>query len=144
MANKYNIEIGQDSEQIIKFLEDKIYEHNSAAINKSDGAFFSRIVKDDQGVIIAGIAGWAWASACEITQLWVDETARKNGIGKILLEAAETEAKSKGCLTVLIKSYGFQAPHFYERYGYKPEHIQIDFPEGYNYYILTKRLVDTK
>src|SRR4030095_9317240 len=140
MDTKYCIEFGIDSLQVIQLLEDKIYGYNSSRINKDDGYLFSRIVRDENNEIIAGIAGWIWASACEITQLWVNDNVRKNGIGKRLLEEAEVEARSKGCRTILVRSYSFQAPHFYERYGYKIEHILNGFPEGYSYYILTKKL----
>ena len=140
MKEKYCIEVGIDSHHVIQLLEDKIYKHNSTEINKDDGCLFSKIVRDENEDIIAGISGWTWASACEITQLWVDENARKNGIGKMLLEAAEVEAKSKGCLTILVKSYSFQAPHFYEKYGFKIKNILDGFPEGYSYYTLAKRI----
>jgi len=140
MHGQYTIEVGKDSEQIMRFLEDKIYKHNSLAVNKADGAFFSRIIRDENEQIIAGIAGWTWAAACEITQLWVGENARKNGVGKLLLEAAEAEAKSKGCLTIVVKSYSFQAPHFYEKHGFEITHILNDFPPGYNYYVLSKEI----
>jgi ribosomal protein S18 acetylase RimI-like enzyme len=141
MRNKpYHIEAGIDSHQEIQLLEDKIYEHNAAALNKNDGLLFSRIARDNNREIIGGIAGWTWAEACEITQLWVDERARKRGIGKKLLEAAEEEAKAKGCITVLVRSYSFQAPHFYEKYGYKAELILNGFPKGYSYYILAKKI----
>ena len=140
MKKTYYIESGPDSHQLIQLLEDKIYEHNSATINKHDGSLFSKIVRDENTDIIAGIGGWTWANACEITQLWVSENVRGNGIGEKLLEAAEVEAKSKGCLTILVRSYNFQAPHFYERYGYKAELILDGFPDGYSYYILAKRI----
>jgi N-acetylglutamate synthase-like GNAT family acetyltransferase len=140
MNKKYSIESASDSRQVIQLLEDKIYEYNSAAISKDDGRLFSRIVKDENKDIIAGIAGWTWAGICEITQLWVDENVRKNSIGKILLESAEAEAKSKGCHTILVKSYSFQAPHFYEKHGYRAEHILNGYPDGYSYYTLTKRI----
>jgi GNAT superfamily N-acetyltransferase len=87
---------------------------------------FSRIVRDENKDIIAGIAGWTWAGVCEATQLWVN--VRKNGIGKLLSEAAEVEAKSRGCRMILVKSYSFQAPHFYEGYGYKTEQYSKWFP----------------
>jgi len=140
MNKKYCTEPGTDPYKIIQLLEDKIYEHNSTKIKKDDGCLFSRIVRDENKDIIAGITGWTWAGVCEITQLWVNENARKNGIGKMLLEAAEAEAKSKCCYTILVRSYGFQAPHFYERYGFRIGHILSDFPEGHSYYILTKRI----
>src|SRR5215467_10414440 len=101
MNNKYSIEIGKDSYQIIQLLEEKLYEHNAATINKDDANLFSRIVRDENKKIIAGISGWTWANVCEITQVWVDEKVRNKGLGKMLLKAAEEEAKSKGCHTIL-------------------------------------------
>lgn len=140
MSNNYSIEFGNDNQEVIQLLEDKIYEHNSTKLNKDDGRLFSRIVRDENKEIIAGIAGWTWANACEITQFWVHQNVRNNGIGKMLLQAAEAEAKSKGCVTILVKSYSFQAPHFYERHGYTIEHILNGFPRGYSYYMLAKRI----
>ncbi len=140
MGKEYHIEIGTNSPQIVQILEDEIYKHNSRKINRSGGAFFSRVVKDDSGEIIAGIAGWTWAGACEITLLWVHENLRNRGIGKRLLEAAEEEARSKKCSAILVRSYSFQAPQFYERHGFHPEHIMDNFPQGFQYYILTKKI----
>jgi ribosomal protein S18 acetylase RimI-like enzyme len=140
MSNEYCIETDQDTHKTIQFLEDKIYEYNSSKTHVDDGCLFSRIVKSGDKEIIAGIAGWTWTGICEITQLWVDRKIRGRGIGKILLEAAELEARCKGCRTILIKSYSFQAPHFYEKHGYKTEHIINGFPEGHGYHILTKQI----
>ncbi len=130
----------RDAQQVIQFLEDRLYDYNAAALGKHDGALFSWVLRDDDKKIVAGVAGWTWAGICEITQLWVHESLRKKGIGKKLLEAAEAEAKSKGCYKLLVRSYGFQAPHFYKRYGYNVEHELKDFPRGFGYYILLKNL----
>src|SRR6516164_3341909 len=92
MNTKYEIESGKNPIEIIQFLEEKIYEYNSTSIDKRDGDYFTRMIRDESGDIVAGIAGWTWAGICEITQLWVTESRRKNGIAKILLEAAEDEA----------------------------------------------------
>ena len=140
MDGSYRIEDGIDSELIIQLLEDRIYHHNSRAIYKDDGCLFSRIVRDKSKDVIAGIAGWTWASVCEITQLWVNEKIRKKGLGKLLLEAAEAVAKNKGCHTILVKSYSFQAPGFYEKHGYRIEHVLNGFPQGHNYYTLIKKI----
>jgi len=140
VSKKYQIEIGVDTQQVIQLLEDNIYEYNCGETHVANGNLFSRFVRDENREIIAGIAGWTWAGICEITQLWVDQHMRKGGLGKILLAAAEAEARAKGCLTILVRSFSFQAPHFYERYGFKTEHIITDFPKAYDYYILSKRI----
>src|SRR4051794_33341722 len=137
---KFQIEDGKDPLQIVNLLEDKIYEFNSKKIMKYDGSLFAKTVNDEHGTLVAGIAGWTWAGVCEITELWVDENLSKNGIGGKLLDAAEKEAYRKGCPTIFVRSYSFQAPHFYERYGYKIEHIIENFPIGYRYYIMMKTI----
>lgn len=140
MESKYQIEAGKDHHQVMQFLEDGLYEYNLKNVNKDDGSYFSRVALSDSKDIVAGIAGWTWAGICEITQLWVADPVRKHGIGKTLLEAAEEEARTRGCHTVMVRSFSFQAPRFYEKNGYKTEHIIEDFPTGHNYYILTKKL----
>jgi ribosomal protein S18 acetylase RimI-like enzyme len=140
MDNKYSIESVKGAEQVIQLLEDRIYEYNSIKTHIDDGRLFSKVIRDNNEEIIAGIAGWTWAGISEITQLWVDKNVRRAGMGKRLLDAAELEAKSKGCRTILVRSYSFQAPDFYQKYGYRIEHIQNDFPQGYRYYILSKKI----
>jgi GNAT superfamily N-acetyltransferase len=134
------METPDDAQRTVDVLEEKIYEFNSSAIGRHDGRLFSRVVRDGNGRVIAGVAGWTWASACEITQLWVSEDARKRGIGRMLLAAAEEEARTSKCSVVLVKTYSFQAPLFYERHGYRPVQTIEDFPTGCRYFALIKTL----
>ncbi len=140
MKSEHRIELGEDPQRVAHLLEDRLYEHNSGKVDRHDGSLFSRIVRDDGGAVVAGVAGWTWAGACEITQLWIEESLRSRGIGKRLLEAAEEEARSKKCSTILVRTYSFQAPAFYEKHGYEIVHVVKGFPRGHSYFTLTKRL----
>ncbi len=140
MKREHYIEPGQDTQQVVQVLEDRLYEYNSNKIGRHDGNLFSKVVQDENGSIVAGIAGWTWAGACEITQLWISEDLRNSGIGGRLLEAAEEEARSKECSVVLIRTYSFQAPSFYEKHNYRVAHVVEDFPRDHRYYIMTKAL----
>jgi ribosomal protein S18 acetylase RimI-like enzyme len=134
------IESVEHQAEVIQFLDDKVYEYNSSTINKYEGALFTKIIRDQNSNIIAGISGWTWALVSEITLLWVKEEYRKNGLGKMLLKAAEDEIIKKGCTTILLRSYNFQAPLFYEKNGYETVYILDDFPNGYKHYNLVKRI----
>jgi GNAT superfamily N-acetyltransferase len=138
------IESAEHQAEVIQFLEDKIYEFNSSTINKYEGTLFTKIIRDRNSNIIAGISGWTWAMVSEITLLWVEEEYRKNGIGKALLKAAEDEIIKKACTTILLRSYSFQAPSFYEKNGYKTVYILDDFPGGYKHYNLVKRITQVE
>ena len=135
-----NIVSKSPAHQEIQFLEDKIYEHNAGKINRHDGELFSKLIYDSENSIIAGITGWTWAGACEITLLWVKPEHRNKGVRENLLMAAEAEAKKKNCKAIILRTYSFQSPQFYQKHGYTVEFETKDFPDGHNYYCLIKRL----
>ena len=122
------------------FLEARLYEHNSSATEQDDGQLFAFVVRDEEQEIVAGISGWTWAHACEIRDLWVHPALRGHGYGKRLLAAAEQEAARRGCKIVLLASYSFQAPGFYQENGYALAWKLNDFPPGHQYCYLVKRL----
>lgn len=141
MNRNFYIEDGKDHQQVWKFLDDKLYDHNATALNKHDGSLFSKVALSETNDIIGGICGWTWASACEIVFFWVDRSARHKGIGKELLQSAEEEAKKRDCSTILVRSFSFQAPGFYVKFGYRIEHIIENFPPGHLEYFLLKQVV---
>lgn len=73
-----------------------------------------------------------------IYSLWVDEFARRRGVGRKLLEMAEREARRMGCKTVCLEWYWREAPEWtrrwYNRMGYSEQR------EPTNVWLLTKKL----
>ncbi len=123
-----------------QFLEDRLYEHNRGQTGRDDGQLFAFFVRNDRREIVAGLSGWTWARACEIRTLWVHPSLRGRGHGRALLESAEQEARARGCEVILVASYSFQAPAFYERCGFQLAWRLDDFPPGHHYCYLVKRL----
>lgn len=124
----------------LDFLEDRLYEHNCRATKREDGQLFGFLIKDAQGTILAGLAGWTWAGACEIRSLWVQENCRGQGYGRRLIAAAEAEARAHGCRIILLTTYSFQAPDFYRKLGYAVAGKVDGFPPGHAYYTLVKQI----
>lgn len=73
-----------------------------------------------------------------IYALWVDEPYRRQGSARLMLEAAEHEAKKLGCKSVCLEWDNREAKewtlHWYERVGYK----EIEF--GRHKSLLVKHL----
>ena len=124
----------------VSFLEDRINEFNIAATGFDDGELLSIFVRDEKGEITAGIYGWTWGGACEIRSLWVHENLRGQGIGRDLLARAEAEALRRGCRQIVLDTHSFQAPDFYQKYGYRVIGIHDDYPRGHQIYYLEKKL----
>ena len=127
-----------------EFLEDRLYEYNLEQTGQDDGDRFGFFIRNGEagpdGEIIVGLAGWTWARACEIEELWVHPNWRGHGYGKQLLQSAEEYARAHGVEIIFIDSYSFQAPGFYRKNGYEQAFELDGFPPGYRWSFLVKRL----
>jgi GNAT superfamily N-acetyltransferase len=125
---------------IAAFLADRIYEFNVKATGYADGRLLAGTIHDDTGEIIAGINGYTWGGCCEITNLWVHERHRGEGLGSALVQAAESEAVRRGCEQVVLMTHSFQAPKFYEHLGYDRKYDIEGRPRGYADIVYVKGL----
>ena len=133
--------IGSDPRpQEVQYLEDRIYEFNSAATGITGGEWLSIFVRDGDDRIVAGICGNTWGGCLEIRQFWVDEERRRQGLGTGLFAAAEREARRRGCRQILLSTFSFQAPEFYARRGFEVVAVVEDHPRGHRNLLLRKRL----
>ena len=61
-------------------------------------------------------------------------------MGRALLQAAETNAKDKGCIVAILSSHSFQSPGFYMHLGYEQQTSIRDHPVGHSNVFFAKRL----
>ena len=107
-----------------------------AAQNKSIAVF----VRDADRVIVGAVSGytaWGWLY---IQWLWVDERHRGKKLASEMLDAAENEARLRGCHGALIDTFSPVAVKTYERQGYETFGVLPDFPIGRSRVYLRKIL----
>ena len=124
----------------IAFIEDRIIEFNYAETGIRDGELLAIFQRAENNAITAGIYGWTWGGVCEIRFLWVQSERRRQGTGKQLLAQAEQEARRRGCHKITLNTHSFQAPNFYQKYGYQIIGVVDDYPRGYQNIFLQKIL----
>ena len=139
MTDEFTFEPAPRPEQI-QYLEDRLHEFNSGATGIRDGEWLAIFVEDERGRIVAGICGNTWGGGCEIRQLWVEESRRRQGLGTRLLDAAEQEARRRGCRQIVLSTFTFQAPAFYAKHGFEVLCAVDDFPRGNQNLFLRKCL----
>jgi ribosomal protein S18 acetylase RimI-like enzyme len=93
----------------------------------------------DQEVVggIIGATYWDWFY---LDLLWVKEDLRRQGYGQQLLSKSEDIARERGAKNVFLDTFSFQAPEFYQKYGYQVYGELPDFPTGHQRFFLTKQL----
>lgn len=84
-----------------------------------DVADLSCCIKDGEGRCIAGTDSFRMGEMASVDVLWVDEDHRGQGLGSALLAHVEAQARAQGARRVELNTFGFQAPGFYEKQGYR-------------------------
>lgn len=121
-------------------LEDAINRYNFETTNIRDGRRLSIIIRSRAGDLEAGLSGHTWGGVCEVKLLWVEESRRRSGLGRRLLQAAAAEARGRGCVKMVLCTHSFQAPDFYQRQGFKQSGSFSDYPSGHDQLFLEKTL----
>jgi GNAT superfamily N-acetyltransferase len=110
--------VGDGDSELAQRLDQELTDFNTRATGVGDQRGLSVQVRDAEGSLVAGLTGWTWGTCAGINMVWVRDDKRRNGFGGQLLEAAESEARTRGCVQMLVSSFTFQAPDFYKRNGY--------------------------
>jgi len=124
-------------------LEDRIYDFNSSATDIADGELLTFFVRE-RDHIVPGICGNTWGGTCELRQFFVEESQRHRGLGTKLFQAAEQEARRRGCTQIVLMTFSFQAPAFYERHGFEVVATIDNHPRGHRNLLMRKRLAQNQ
>lgn len=126
----------------VAYLEQRLDDHNMSHTGITDARLLTIVLRDDRGIIIAGLHGWTWGGCCEVKTLWVHERMRGIGLGTRLMKAAESEARARGATQIVLSTHSFQAPAFYTRLGFG-ELARVDgYPAGHSSIYLKKAIRD--
>lgn len=116
-------------------IGDLIRSYNRSKREAAESEPLNLYVEDDSGELMAGLVAETFGNWLEIEYLFVKEDLRGQGIGSQLLQQAESEAKKRNCRYAFVNTYQFQAPAFYQKYGYKEVFTLKDYPyTGQRYY----------
>ncbi|KUR70668.1 GCN5 family acetyltransferase [Novosphingobium sp. FSW06-99] len=96
-------------------------------------------------ILIDGAEGGLWGRISYdwlfVELLAVPEAARGTGLGRQLMDQAETIAREAGCTGIWLDTYEFQARGFYEKLGFTLFGTLPDHPVGQSRFFMMKRLV---
>ena len=122
------VEKHPDPDDVLR-IEDRVRDETIAASGLAAEEELVVFARQD-GELVGGCCGSTWGGTCELNSLWVDQRYRRRGVGGRLLAVAEAEARARGCHQVVLFTYRFQAPGFYERCGYRIVGRVDNYPMG--------------
>ena len=130
----------EETRELEELLVNQIYRLNAQITGYFDARLLGGRVRGPSGETLAAFSGHTWGGCCVVSNLWVDDARRRQGLGRSLLEAVEAEAVRRGCAQIVLSTHSFQAPDFYKRHGYEEFGRLENFPPGHARIWLRKAL----
>ncbi len=117
-----------------------ISDYNTQQAGDDRGQNLCFVLQSPGGEIVGGVIGATYWDWLYINLMWVREDLRGRGYGQRLLKRAEDEACQRGARHAYLDTFSFQAPGFYQKYGYQVFGELPNFPTGHQRYFLKKKL----
>jgi GNAT superfamily N-acetyltransferase len=130
------------AEADMKALSAGLHAHTAAAGIVLERKPIAVFAKDESDKTVGGASGYTWGGWLFVNGLWVDEGARKHGLGRKLMTAIESAAAARGCHHVHLDTFDFQAPDFYRSLGYREFAVLDDYPIGHRRFFLAKQIAN--
>ncbi len=128
------------NKELLDEIDKKIEEYNLIHWEVKEKNPIAFVIKDDNCKLIAGASAKTFGYWLLIDNIWVSEHLRGQKIGSELLHKLEKLAIQRGCKFSLLDTLDFQAKPFYEKYGYKLQWTQSNYPKNGLKYFMTKEL----
>ena len=97
-------------------------------------------VEEEDGKILGTITGRAYYNEVHIGDLIVSKDCRRSGLGSKLVKAVEEYYSGKCYDLITLTTFGFQAPEFYKKLGYKIEFVRENKDPKLSKYFLSKAI----
>ncbi len=131
----------QPTQSDIATINDWIVAYNLDQVGDHWKGRLTILARHHQQEIIGGLYGFTDRGWLRIEVVVVQEQFRHLGIGTLLLQTAEVEARQRGCHAVWLDTFSFQALPFYEKHGYTIFGALEQYPDTHTRYFLRKSLV---
>ena len=92
------------------FVDEGLGAHNAQFLADTRYSYFGLFVRDDGGLIRAGLIGYCYAGWLFINLLWVEAGLRRRGIGRSLVALAERHGLEFGCHSAWLDTFSSGPP----------------------------------
>ena len=115
--------------------------YNDEITGYADRRPLAVLVKNPKtGEVLGGATGRSSLGLLFLELFYLPPTLRGAGIGATVLQTFEQEGRRRGCVAAVLYTISFQAPGFYERYGWRRFGEVACEPPGTSRIFLTKQL----
>lgn len=129
-----------------KAFFDEGFSRHAVAQTGTDGAKGAAqafVMRDDAGVIRAGVVARIFWGQLHIKNVLCDDALRGKGYAAQLMREAHDYGRQQGCSFAFVETMNFQAEGFYRKLGYVTEFVRPGYAAGTSFIYMKKELEDS-
>ena len=107
-----------NSAEAAQAILDGLTKFNRNAVDFPEPTPVNVVVRDDNGAVRGGVVARVAHDTVYIDLVWLDESLRGGGYGRMMIERVEEKARSVGARRAWLYTLSWQARPFYEKLGY--------------------------
>lgn len=135
------MEIRQLTIKELKAVEKQLEMYDAQHVKGDLHEIFQLGCVNDNGEVIAGVFATSTAyNIVYISILWVHQDYRRQGVGRLLIETLEQEARAKGARLIRLDTFDWQGKAFYQALGYEEVGSYVSEEFGFSEHFFLKRL----
>ncbi|WP_232002631.1 GNAT family N-acetyltransferase [Legionella sainthelensi] len=138
-----NYKLEFNAKDSFKIIDQKLFEFNKSCVPSTQKPevidINVTIKKGDEIIVVICSEVYTW-KILYISVVFVKEQYRNQGLGTILLNEVEKEAKQLGISLIYLDTFDFQAKDFYLKQGYEEFGVLEDCPKSHKRYYMKKVL----
>jgi len=139
MTKGYFIDL-EATRQDAEFIATQLTRHNTALTGVESAEPLNILVRSPDGSIVGGVKAATCFGWLYVSDIWLEESVRRQGLGSKMMHAAETRALERGCARAWLTTFSFQARPFYEQLGYHVFSELEQYPGEVSLYFMRKSL----
>ena len=125
---------------ILDLVKAGMRRHTQSCVEWEEYRELTVVARNERGEVVGAAFAETGRTWLHLLVVWVDEQQRRRGLGRNLVEAAEAEARSRGCHNAYLDTFSYQAQPFYEKLGYVVFGALDDYPPGHQRGYMRKSL----
>lgn len=121
--------VDNPSDELLEEIRQGLVHFNAPQFGHFDEQTIVFEQRDTMHALQGGVIALVYEQVVLVRFLWVSEACRHQGLGSQLLSKVELLAREQGANQLVLDTYSFQAPRFYQRHGFIEVGRYKNFPK---------------
>lgn len=140
MTISYNIHLSKEHDKTRLKIIDGLRKYNSPTLGYLGINTYITVSAHNGDKLVGGLVAYYAAYLCKVGWLWIDESYRRKGIARQLIQTLEEHISSQGCKLIHLDTFSLNARELFLSQGFEQIATIDNYINDNSCYFFSKKL----